>query len=304
MTTGAAHPPPSDDAVDEPDRGVEPTSIVRNFVLTVPSAEAELGADLLWGWGIVALEERDLGTGMTELWTALGELDRELEPLVSTVPGRWSWRFVDVDASVTETWRRYATATRVTPGLVCVPAWVGYDASPGETVLFIEPGPTFGLGDHPTTLLTLRALAGELAAGHGSRPRVLDVGCGSGVLAVAACRLGAAAAVAIDISPASPAITAANATRNGVAGMIEASCTPLGEVADEFDLVTANILAPVLIELAGDLRRVLAPGGVLILSGLLDGRYDHVLAALDDHGPPLSLVGVERLDGWVALVLR
>jgi ribosomal protein L11 methyltransferase len=106
--------------------------------------------------------------------------------------------------------------------------------------------------------------------------------------------------VAIDISPASVPVTRHNATLNGVADRVDVSTTPLAEIEGAFDVVVANILAPTLIELAPDLARLTARGGSLVVSGVLDGRFDHVVAALT----PLQAVRVDRLDGWAAVTLR
>jgi ribosomal protein L11 methyltransferase len=128
---------------------------------------------------------------------------------------------------------------------------------------------------------------------------VLDVGCGSGVLAVGACVLGASEATAIDISPASVPTTEANAAVNGVAGRVRASITPLSQIERTYDIVVANILAPVLIDLSDDLRRVVAPSGVLIISGVLVGHHQHVEEALR----PLRTKSVTTHEGWAALTL-
>jgi ribosomal protein L11 methyltransferase len=266
---------------------------VRAVVVTVAPAEVELASDVLWALGVVAIEERvDPITGEVELWTSLGdELDpRELEGV------RWPWRFESVDESVSETWREHATPTWVAEDLVVNPAWLPRREFAGALVIDIEPGATFGLGDHPTTVLSLLALRRAVREGT----RVLDVGCGSGVLAVGACRFGAAHADAIDISPAAVPTTRDNAARNGVAERIAASTTPLAEVDGTYDVVVANILAPVLVDLAADLRRVLAAGGTLIISGILASRHDHVLAAL----APLRPVATAERDGWCAISLR
>ena len=114
-------------------------------------------------------------------------------------------------------------------------------------MVLIDPGRAFGSGSHPSTLLALAALEALVLPGS----TVLDVGCGSGVLAVAAARLGAGRVVAIDIDPAAHEATLDNAARNGVA--VEVSATPLGEVAGRFDVVVANLLAPTLVELAAPL---------------------------------------------------
>ncbi len=184
----------------------------------------------------------------------------------------------------------------VEPDLVVRPAWVSFQAPSGVTVLHIEPGATFGMGDHPTTILSLRAIRPQVRPGC----TVLDVGCGSGVLAIAACVFGAGRAVAIDIAPAAVPVTIANATANGVADRVQASTTDLADIDGVYDLVVANILAPTLVALAADLRRVLAPGGALVISGILAEANAHVLAALS----PLHVVATAELDGWAAFTLR
>jgi ribosomal protein L11 methyltransferase len=269
------------------------------FVLVVDPDDVEYASDLLWGWGVVAVEERPGPAGATELWTALGEDREAIADLTAELPERWSWKLVEVDSTAADTWREFARPVVVNDRLIVAPAWYGtVDAEPGQRVVRIEPGPTFGMGDHPTTVSSMRSLLAELD--HRPANRVLDVGCGSGVLAVVACLFGVDEAVAIDVSPASPEITIANAQANGVGHQIFVSCDPLDEIGAEFDLVMANILAPVLIELSAGLTRSVAPEGTLILSGLLEDRYDDVVAAMTGF----TVVAIERMDGWVALTLR
>lgn len=276
------------------------------LVVTVPATEAELAADMLWALGVLAIEERTLTNqpntelnAMVELWTSLGDDAEQVQSAARGFPATWRWRLVAVDEDVANTWRAYAEPTWVDDDLVIVPAWKSIDA--GEAIsIAIEPGSSFGLGDHSTTVLSLRAIRAVLVPGA----TVLDVGCGSGVLAIAACRLGAVRAVGIDISAAAVQATRDNAQLNGVEAMIEASTTPLGELADAidgpFDVVVANILAPELVALATDLQRVVADDGVLVISGILAGRYDHVVEAL----APLRVVEVIERQGWVAVTLR
>jgi ribosomal protein L11 methyltransferase len=270
------------------------------LVLAVPSSEAELAGDALWSLGVAAIEERDAAPDtedhFVELWTSLGDDPEAVARAAEGFPKRWRWRLVEIDESVAETWRAHVTVTWVADDLVVCPAWIPFDDPPGVTVLRIEPGATFGLGNHPTTVLTMRALRDSLFPGA----TVLDVGCGSGVLSVAACAFWAGRVDAIDLSPAAVSVTNDNAVRNGVAGRISVSTTPIEEVADTYDVVVANILAPTLVAMAGDLRRVLASSGVLVFSGVLAGRFDHVVAAL----APLQTIAVDELDGWAAVTLR
>lgn len=299
------------------------------LVLTVPGSESELAADALWALGVQAVEERsrsETDDGMVELWTSLGEdleyVTREAEGF----PSRWRWRVVEVDDEVVDTWRAHAVPSWVTPDLVVVPSWLvpRPEIDAGVTVVQIDPGPTFGLGDHPSTVLSLRALRGVMWPGA----TVLDVGCGSGVLAVGAALLGASYVEAIDVSAAAVTATRENAVRNGVAGRISVSQRSLPGVvrpqpsetsvrrdrdpgtearsiegiADTgvFDVVVANILAPVLIELAEDLRSATASDGVLIVSGILAEAHGHVLEALE----PMQVVDRLTREGWAAVVLR
>jgi ribosomal protein L11 methyltransferase len=268
------------------------------LVVTTTAADVELASDALWSLGVVAIEERVAADGV-ELWTSLGDDADAVVAAASEGLSQWSWHFVEIDETVADTWRAHAEPVWVDPDLVICPAWVPFevpsDHAPDVTVLRIEPGATFGLGDHPTTMLSMRAMRRSLRAGS----TVLDVGCGSGVLAVGACVLGAARAVAVDISPASVPITKANAAGNGVADLIDVSTTPLAQVDGQFDIVLANILAPTLIQLADDLVRVVAPGGVLIVSGVLANRHEHVEAALQ----PLHRIHRETLDGWAVITL-
>jgi ribosomal protein L11 methyltransferase len=270
------------------------------LVVVVPGPDAELATDALWALGVVAIEERDGGSGtadqLVELWTSLGDDADTIAKAAEGFPARWRWRLVEVDESVANTWREHAVATWISRDLVVRPAWVEVDAPAGTTVIAIEPADTFGLGDHPTTMLSLRALRASMFQGA----RVLDVGCGSGVLSVAAALFGAASVEAIDISASAVQTTRDNAARNGVAASVQASTTPLAGVDGAYDVVVANILAPTLVDLAPDLRRVLGPSGVLIVSGLLADRHAHVEAAMT----PLRLIESDVREGWAALTFR
>jgi ribosomal protein L11 methyltransferase len=264
-------------------------------VVTVPAADAELGADRLMQAGAFAVEERSAAAGMVELWAVLGESEPATGARLGELPAKWSLRTESVDTTPADTWRDHVVPVPIADDLVVRPAWLSPLDRHGVTEVVIEPGATFGLGDHPTTRLSAAAVWRMRPAPD----RVLDVGTGSGVLAIVAALAGARSVTAIDIADVSPAVVRDNAIRNGVADRISASTTPLAEVDGTFELVVANILAPQLIALASDLRRVTAAGGRLVVSGVLAGRYDHVLAAL----APMEGVDVDELDGWAAVEL-
>lgn len=274
---------------------------MRSVVVSAAVDEAELASDVLWSLGVVAVEERRLADGTVELWTSLGEDDEALEALAEALGRRWRWRSVEVDERVADTWRQHAAAIEIDEALVVVPAWrdeLVESSMIGRVVLSIEPGSTFGLGDHPTTRASLVALRRALVGRSGAA--VLDVGCGSGVLAIAAVRFGAGAVVAIDIAPAAVPVTIENAHRNGVGDAVIVSTMPLHEVEGRFPVVVANILAPTLIELADGLRAHLAERGALIISGVLAERHDHVLRALE----PLVPTQIDIVEGWATITLE
>jgi ribosomal protein L11 methyltransferase len=197
--------------------------------------------------------------------------------VVDVLPGAW------LDA-----WQEFAHPVRA-GRLVVVPAWIGQPPTePGDIVLDIDPGRVFGHGGHPTTRLLLEELSERIVGGES----VLDVGCGSGVLSIAAARLGAGRVVAIDIDPDAVSVTLANAESNGVA--VEASTTPLAAIVANFDVVLANIGADVLKELAPQLQ---GRGRLLLLSGLLVDRVDDVAACY------AATASVTTSDGWAALAV-
>lgn len=264
---------------------------VLQVVVTAPRSDAEVAADLLWSLGAAAVVEEDRGDEI-ELRASLGNDEALLRGLLGELVH--PWRFEWVDLSVTDTWRRYATVTVIDSGLAIVPAWLEQQSELSGLQLRIEPGATFGLGNHPTTQACLRVLRDVVRDGD----RVLDVGTGSGVLAVAAVRFGAASAHGTDINPASLDIVALNARGNDVADRITVSLDPLHTLGDRYDVVVANILAPTLIDLADELVRL--TGRVLVISGLLADRYQHVVEAL----APMAVRSVVEVDGWVAIEMK
>lgn len=258
---------------------------------------AEIAADVLWGAGAAGVEERGAGAtvlllgGFADPAAAGTALARAADlGLDATVEA--------IDDDGLDGWREWAVPERAGRFWI-TPPWVeAPPLEPGEEVLWIDPGPTFGSGSHPTTRLVLALLA-DLVTPDAA---VLDVGCGSGVLAIGAARLGADA-TATDIDRASPRVVAANAERNGVGAAVRTTTDPVAAVAARgrtFDVVAANLLAPVIAGLGADLVRCVAPGGALVASGLLADRWEAVLPAL----APLAVERVADEDGWVAVVLR
>jgi ribosomal protein L11 methyltransferase len=266
------------------------------LVVAVPESERELASDALWALGVAAVEEREPDDGFVELWTSLGDDFEAVTREAEAFPARWRWRVVELDPRVAERWREHATPTWTESDVVIVPAWLDLAVEPDVVRLDIDPGAAFGLGDHPTTVLSARLLRAALWPGA----TVLDVGTGSGVLAVLAARLGAPYVRAVDVSAAAVDAARANAERNGVAAIVDVGADQVATITDTFDVVVANLLAPILIDVAPDLRRVTAPAGALVVSGVLDAAHGHVLDAL----APMRAVETITKDGWAAIVLR
>jgi ribosomal protein L11 methyltransferase len=212
--------------------------------------------------------------------------------------GEVTTRLVD-EADWAEEWKRHFPVLRVGRRLVIRPTWRRHRAARDEVVLALDPGMAFGTGLHPTTRLCLAGLEGLADRGALDGRRLLDVGCGSGILAIAGVRLGAASALGVDTDPIATEATIANARRNRIGDRIRTQVGSLPTGKGPFEIVLANLIASVLVRLAGDLRAELAPGGTLLASGIFADREAEVRDAFEAAGLRVT----ERLaDGdWVAL---
>ena len=204
-----------------------------------------------------------------------------------------------------DAWKKYFHVTRIGQRTVIVPSWERHQAAPGEIVVELDPGMAFGTGTHASTRLVLEEL--ERLADAGLAPdRVLDVGAGSGILAIAACRTWPAArVVAIDNDPIAVRTCAENCAHNGVADRVESAVTPVEDVPGTFPLVLANIQAHVLRALRAGLLARTAPGGTLVLSGLLAPQAEAVAAEFVAGGLAPVAIRPSGVDPqWSCAVLR
>lgn len=212
---------------------------------------------------------------------------------------------LDVELSTTseeewaDNWKQYYKPTKISRQLVIVPEWEQYEAPSGVTAVKINPGAAFGTGTHESTRLCLEFVE-EFTT---PKTRMLDIGTGSGILAVTALKLGAKSACGIDIDELAVKASMENAALNGVEDRF---ISRLGNLADNvdgtFNLITANIVADVIIQLIPDIPQHLALGGIFVASGIIDSREEEVRKALADNG--LYVFDSKNQKSWVALACK
>ena len=203
----------------------------------------------------------------------------------------------DVEACL-DNWKKYFYPIEIGEKLLVRPVWrEDYDPK-GRTVLHLEPGIAFGTGTHETTRLCLEALEKYVSDGAA----VLDVGCGSGILAVASLLLGAKSAIGIDIDELAVKSSIENAERNGVSDRYTAIHGNLAdEVTGTYDIITANIVADAIIMLSGDIEKHMHKDTVYIMSGIIDSRLEDVLSALPKT---LEIIETRTDKGWYCVVAK
>ncbi len=202
-------------------------------------------------------------------------------------------------------WKINFKIARIGDRLVIKPSWEDYAPLPEDIVLELDPGMAFGTGTHATTRLCLEALERLAFSENWLASRsssVLDVGCGSGVLSIAAALFGAGHVTALDIDPLAVEVTIENAAINGVRQIVSASTASLAETGAGHTVVMANILAEDLVNMSSQLTEQLLPGGHLILSGILIEREDYVINGFSS--PAMKLESVTRQDEWSCLLYK
>lgn len=195
-------------------------------------------------------------------------------------------------------WQQHFPPFQVGDTLLIRPSWSDHAPTAGQVLLTLDPGQAFGTGTHATTSLCLDVIA-RLAATPQELGQVLDVGTGSGILALAAAALGAAEVLACEIDPQSRQVARENIAQNGLSEQVTVTDLPLEEINGQFDLVLANILAKENIRLRPEFLRCLATGAHLVLSGILIEQEAEVVAAFDDAS--LTLETVDRQGEWTCL---
>jgi len=260
-----------------------------------------------FGYGGVAIEEK--GSQATirvflPIDNSLAERRLELEEglthLVLNNPVKLNERET-VEQDWETSWKKHYKTLPIGERLIIKPSWEDYTATPAQVVIEIDPGMAFGTGQHATTRGCLVALERHLRPGM----RVLDLGTGSGILAIAVSKLAASQVLAMDISPAAVAVAKSNAQANGVSDLmaVELGTLPKDKAwRRNFDLVVANITAQVISELAEPLVCSLKPQGILIAGGIIEERLEEVSMRLQEAGA--RIIDVLSEDEWRTIVAQ
>lgn len=277
-----------------------------SVVIRTTPTEVEFVSDLLWSLGVVAIEEHWDPDGVVRLQTSLGDDIEVVKQAMNSLPVVLDWSTTTVNETVANTWREFAQPTIIGRRIVIAPVWcaeqevaeaVASLPDPNQVIVIpIEPASTFGMGDHPTTMSSLLMIEKYLK----SDDVLIDVGCGSGVLGIGALRMGASRAIGMDINPSCVPVSQANARLNQVSDRWSVTTEPVAVIGFPANIVVANILAPALIELSSELKRLTRPDGVLIISGVLAEHYEHVAAALE----PLREFDRIEHGGWAAVAFH
>jgi len=290
----------------------------------VESSEAEAVAEVFgrFGYGGVAIEEKAIWGCEDEapfpnqkrratiriflpIDNSLAKKRRELEEALTCLALKNPIKLFPCEIDEQEwgtAWRKHYKTLKVGQRLFIKPSWEDYKATADQVVVELDPGMAFGTGQHATTRLCLVALERYLRPGMA----VLDLGTGSGILAIAAAKLGASSVLALDINTAAVEVARSNVQANGLCDLVtvEEGTLPRDEATGRgsFDLVTANIVADVIEELADSLVSTLKAQGILIVGGIAWGRLDGVIARLEEEG--LKIIEVLAEGEWRTVVAQ
>ncbi|WP_276356003.1 50S ribosomal protein L11 methyltransferase [Cohnella caldifontis] len=249
-------------------------------------------------------EDTEIEAVLTLLKKAVAEL-----PQYGYDAGEATFSMAEVqDEDWADAWKKYFKPLRVSERLTIKPTWEEYTPREGEVIIELDPGMAFGTGTHPTTALCLRTLEGAIRGGE----TAIDVGTGSGILAIGAVKLGASRVLALDLDPIAVTSATENIKLNGLSDAIEVRRSDLlGVLNDEagapatavkppVDLVVANILAEIILLFIADVMEVLKPGGIYIASGIYKNKEEDVEAGLLAAG--FEIIDRVRQEDWVAFV--
>lgn len=233
-----------------------------------------------------------------ELSAVINEKLKFISQFLEVGSGFAGYNLVD-DEDWSMAWRKHYKPFHISDSVVIKPSWEEYNRQDGETVIELDPGMAFGTGSHETTRLCARLLEKYVEEGN----RVIDVGCGTGILSIIAARLGAAHVEAVDIDDVAVRVTLENCAINSVSEKISVSRGVLADLAPQkADIVVANIIADVVIGLSEHVPQYLKAGGLLLVSGIIKEREEDVKRTYTTLG--FQLIDKDEIGEWVAMVFR
>ena len=224
-----------------------------------------------------------------ELLKSRGFSDEEL--------GSWEFSFVEKEnEDWSKKWKEKWDITRVSDKIVVVPDWLEYTPNAGEIVIRLEPGCAFGTGTHQTTQLCMKAIEKYMQ----KNAKVADIGTGSGILAICAAKFGATYVYGCDNDETVIDVARENAAKNSVECIFELNTAD--KLTETFDFICANILHNILAEIMGDLKNIMKPHSLMVMSGILDEKKQIVLDSIKEHN--LKVVEIMQQEQWIAIVVQ
>lgn len=234
----------------------------------------------------------------------LGYLDeqKELINISEELSGNWKTTFKLVqEEDWAESWKNYWHPERIGENIVICPSWENFNEKmENDIIITLDPGSAFGTGSHQTTRLCIRAI--EKLLKQYSFNNLIDVGTGSGILAIVAAKMGITKITGIDIDPVSVDVAKVNAQENSVSSICTFTTDSIRKIKEEYDLVIVNILAKTIIAMAEDIKRITKTGGMLVISGLIKTSVDNVKDTFISLG--YDILEINSEDEWYAIIAR
>lgn len=225
------------------------------------------------------------------------EREAKIMSYIKELGGEFSKEIID-DSDWKNNWKKFFNILKPNKTIVIVPTWEEYEKKDGEEIIKLEPGMAFGTGSHETTSLCIKKLEEYMKPGM----KVLDIGTGSGILSIAASKLGASEVLGVDIDPMSVYIANENKKLNEVTDAEFIVGDLLSKVKEKYDIVVSNILAEVIVTMTGDLHKFMNKDGIFISSGILKVKSAMVIDSLEANG--FDILNVEDLNEWTSIVAK
>jgi ribosomal protein L11 methyltransferase len=276
----------------------------KDFLITAEPFNAEILTSILWQLNIDGLVEEVNCIHVYVSETSIISLDNVKEELEKLKEQKLLFNYtveetLIQDKNWNEEWEKTINVIKVSDKIIIKPTFREYEKTGDEIVITIDPKMSFGTGEHQTTKLVLRLLEKYASAGR----KMLDVGSGTGVLAIAALKLGASTAIAVDNDEWCLDNAKENAQLNNVTDRLEVRIGVIDDIKENnFDLITANIQKNILLEICSSIHQKIKQGGTVILSGLLETDEDDIIKHYSDAG--FKLIEKTQMDEWISIVFK